>query len=112
MQPVRPFATEYAKRQVDRHIVAMVPLDTQVPDPNLGLHSPRHIDDDHPTSRWRWLDGRRRRNLRARPAAERTLGRSERFLRRDITDDPENHVVRNEVGLVVRLQILTGDLGQ
>ncbi len=109
VQPVRAFAAEDLHREVPRQVVGMLPRNRQHADANLGLHRVRLVDDDDATGGRRRFDRLGRRDIRARPAAEHALGRRERLVARHVADDRQDHVVRDEVALVVRLQILARD---
>ena len=83
----------------------MLARDGELPDADARLHRIGLVDDHDPARGGRWLDGIGRGQCPPRPRAERLLRRRERFVARDVANDGEKHVVRNEVLTVERLQI-------
>ena len=82
-----------------------------LPDPDFRLHRIGLVDDDHAARRVRRLDESLARHLARFPVAEHLPDRVERFLGRHVADNRHDRVVRREVLLMKREQIVPRDTG-
>ena len=111
MQAVAALAAENANREVDRHVVRVLARNADVADAHLRLHRVRLVDDDHAPRRFGRIDEGLRRQIAPLPVAEDLLRGRERFLGRDVADEREDCVVRQEVPRVEREEIVARDRG-
>ena len=111
MQAIASLAAEDANRQIERHVIGMVARDADVPYADFGLHRIGLVDDDDAARRIRRLDEFFARHLARRPVAEHFSDRVERLLSRHVADNREDRVVRREILLMKRQQIVPRDPG-
>ena len=87
----------------------MLPCYSYVTHANLSLYRSWFIHHDEPPRRWRWLAKPKRLDWLQRPVPEDALSRIESGICGEVADDCQNAVVRREVSLVKRMEIVRGN---
>ncbi len=109
VEPVAAFAAEDADREVHSHVIRVLPRNPQMPDPHFGLDRVGFVDHDHATARLGRFHERLRLHVALRPVAEYLLRGRERLFGGHVADDCEDGVVRHEIFLLKRREVIVGN---
>ena len=111
MQAIGTLAPENPDGQVERHVVRMIASYPDMSGAHFGLHGVRPVDDDHAARGVGRRGERVGRHRAALPVPERALDALEGLVHREVADNRHDRIVRHEVALVKRDDIVPRDGG-